>query len=69
MARKKYTLIGGTAATKVIDLSPRPAKTEPKRKKAEHVEEAVVVEEQVAVEETASAEETAVEESAPTDEG
>jgi len=33
MARKKYEVVGGTVTTKVIDLSPKPAKTEPKRKK------------------------------------
>lgn len=32
MARKKYKVIGGVAATKVIDLSPKPVKAAPKVK-------------------------------------
>lgn len=32
MARKKYGLVGGSSATKVMDLSPKQAK--PKREKA-----------------------------------
>ena len=66
MARKKYSLIPGTAATKVIDLSPRPVKTEQKRKKTD---EPVVVEEPVAIEVPTPVEESApAEDAAPAEE-